>query len=73
MIGETTIKDLIYEVVRSELNIVTKEAHEKFNKMLEEFKSRLVEELEKLENIQEAINKFKEPRYQFILHDTIMG
>ena len=71
MIGETTIKDLIYEVVRSELNIVTNEAHEKFNKMLEEFKSRLVEELEKLENIQEAINKFKEPRYQFILHDTI--
>ena len=65
--GETTIKNLIYEVVRSELNIVAEEAHEKFNKMLDEFKNRLVEELAKLEKAQEAINKFKEPRYQFMI------
>ena len=71
LVGETTIKDLIYEVVRSELNIVAEKAHEKFSKMLDEFKNRLVEELAKLEKAQEAINKFKEPRYQFILHDTI--
>ena len=43
LVGETTIKNLIYEVVRSELNIVAEEAHEKFSKMLDEFKNRLVE------------------------------
>ncbi len=71
VVGNTSLTDIIREVVRSELNIVTKEAYEKFNRMIDEFRNRLADELGKLKNSQDLVNKFKEPKYQFILHDTI--
>lgn len=71
--GDTTLKDIIREVIRTELNIVTKEAYEKFNQMIEDFKNRLADEIGKLKNPQEIVDKFKEPTYQFVLHDTIKG
>lgn len=70
-VGNTSLTDIIREVVKSELNIVTKEAYEKFNQMIDEFRNRLADELGKLNNSQDLVNKFKEPKYQFILHDTI--
>lgn len=71
LVGDNTLKDIIYKVVRAELNIVTKEAYEKFNHMIEEFRSRLLEEIAKMGNQEEVFNKFKEPKYQFILHDAV--
>ena len=71
LVGDNILKEIIREVVRSELNIVTKDAYEKFNQLIEEFRNRLADEISKLQNSQDLVNKFKEPKYQFILHDTI--
>ena len=71
LVGDNILKEIIREVVRSELNIVTKDAYEKFNQLIEEFRNRLADEIGKLKNSQDLVNKFKEPKYQFILHDTI--
>lgn len=69
--GGTPLEDIIRNVVRSELDIVTKEAYEKFNQLIEEFQNRLADEISKLKNPQDIIDRFKEPKFQFILHDII--
>ena len=66
-----TLEDVIRSVMRSELDIVTKKAYEKFNQLIEEFRNRLADEIGKLKNQQDVVDRFKEPKYQFILHDTI--
>lgn len=66
-----TLEDVIRSVMRSELDIVTKEAYEKFNQIIEEFRNRLADEIRKLKNPQDIVDRFKEPKYQFALHDTI--
>lgn len=71
IVGDNTLYDIIRKVVRSEFNIVTEEAYKKFDQIIEEFRNRFIDELSKIKNSQEAINKFKKPKYQFILHDTI--
>ncbi len=69
-LGYSDVKDICRDVIRQEFGIVTKEAYDKLNKIIEEFQNRLIEKLAEL-NDQNVINKFKEPRYQFVLHDTI--
>lgn len=69
-LGYSDVKDICRDVIRQEFEIVTKEAYDKLNKIIEEFQKRLIEKLAGL-NDQSVIDKFKEPRYQFVLHDTI--
>jgi len=64
------VKEICRDVVRQEFQIVTKDAIDKLNKIIEEFQSRLIEKLSELKD-QTIINKFREPRYQFVLHDTM--
>ena len=64
------VKEICRDVIRQEFQIVTKEAVDKFNRIIEEFQNRLIEKLAELKD-QTNINKFKEPQYQFILHDTM--
>ena len=62
------VKEICRDVIRQEFQIVTKDAVDKLNKLIEEFQNRLIERIAEINN-QEAIGKFKEPRYQFVLHD----
>lgn len=64
------VKEICRDVVRQEFQIVTKDAIDKLNQIIEEFQNRLIEKLAELKD-QTIINKFKEPQYQFILHDTM--
>ena len=64
------VKEICRDVVRQEFQIVTKDAIDKLNKIIEEFQSRLIEKLSELKD-QTIINKFREPQYQFVLHDTM--
>lgn len=64
------VRDICRDVIRQEFQIVTKEAVDKLNKLIEEFENRLIEKIAELKD-QEVIAKFKEPRYQFVLHDAI--
>ena len=64
------VKEICRDVIRQEFQIVTKDAVDKLNKLIEEFQNRLIERIAEINN-QEAIGKFKEPRYQFVLHDAI--
>lgn len=66
------VKEICRDVVKQEFQIVTKEAVDKLNQIIEEFQNRLIEKLAELKD-QTIINKFKEPQYQFILHDTMKG
>lgn len=69
-LGYGDVKDICRDVIRQELGIVTKEAYDRLNRIIEDFQKRLIEKLAGL-NDQNVINKFKEPRYQFVLHDAI--
>lgn len=69
-VSYSDVKDICRDVIRQEFQIVTQEAVDKLNKIIEEFQTRLIEKIAEL-NDQEVISKFKEPRYQFILHDAI--
>lgn len=64
------VKEICRDVIRQEFQIVTKEAVDKLNKLIEEFQNQLIEKIAELKD-QEVIGKFKEPRYQFVLHDAI--
>lgn len=69
-VSYSDVKEICRDVIRQEFQIVTKEAVDKLNKLIEEFQNRLIEKIAELNN-QEVIEKFKEPRYQFMLHDAI--
>lgn len=69
-VSYSDVKDICRDVIRQEFGIVTKEAYDRLNRIIEEFQNRLIEKLAGL-NDQSVIDKFKEPRYQFVLHDTI--
>lgn len=64
------VKEICRDVFRQEFQIVTKDAIDKLNQIIEEFQNRLIEKLAELKD-QTVINKFREPRYQFVLHDTM--
>ena len=69
-LGYGDVKDICRDVIRQEFGIVTKEACDRLNRIIEKFQNRLIEKLSGL-NDQSVVDKFKEPRYQFVLHDTI--
>ena len=69
-LGYNDVKEICRDVFRQEFQIVTKEAVDRLNQIIEEFQERLLEKIAELED-KDLINKFKEPKFQFILHDTI--
>ncbi len=64
------VKEICRDVIRQEFQIVTNEAVDKLNRLIEEFQNRLIEKIMGLKD-QKVIGRFKEPRYQFVLHDAI--
>jgi len=70
-LGYKDVKDICQDVVRQELDIVTKEALDSYKKEVNSFQNGLGNRIEKLENAQEKIDKLKLPKLQLSLHETI--
>ena len=71
-LGYSDVREICRDVLRHEFQIVTKDAVDKLKRIIEEFQNLLVDKIAKIED-KEIIDRLREPRCQFALHDAIKG